>query len=148
MPRRFTGLWITELFTLMVVVVVVCAESVAATDNLSLIHILLTGVKALQAAATYTHGNLVVTIPYHGASEGSGRLVAELLDPEDNVLGRAERATGIGKGDGAWQVTIMPEKAIPFDEIIWQRLRIVASSDSGWSVSSCLLYTSFVGRKP
>jgi uncharacterized protein YfaS (alpha-2-macroglobulin family) len=84
---------------------------------------LLTGVQAQQAAATYTHGNLAVTIPYHGASKGSGRLVAELLDPEDNVLGRAERAADIGKGDGAWQVTIVPEKAIPFDEIIWQRLR-------------------------
>jgi hypothetical protein len=88
---------------------------------------LLTGVQAQQAAATYTHGNLSVTIPYHGASgssgRGSGKLVAELLDPEDNVLGRAERAAEIGKTDGAWQVTIVPEKAIPFDEIVWQRLR-------------------------
>jgi uncharacterized protein YfaS (alpha-2-macroglobulin family) len=84
---------------------------------------LLTGVQAQQAAATYTHGNLAVTIPYHGTSKGSGRLVAELLDPEDNVLGRVERAADISKGDGAWQVTIVPEKAIPFDEIIWQRLR-------------------------
>ena len=84
---------------------------------------LLTGVQAQQAAATYTHGNLAVTIPYHGASKGSGRLVAELLDPEGNVLGRVERAAEVGKNDGAWQVTIVPEKAIPFDEIIWQRLR-------------------------
>src|SRR5580704_17170339 len=80
---------------------------------------LLTGVQAQQAAATFAHGSLAVTIPYQGASKGSGRLVAELLDPEDNVLGRAERAVDIGKGDGAWQLTIVPEKAIPFDEIIW-----------------------------
>jgi hypothetical protein len=84
---------------------------------------LLTGVHAQQAAATFTHGNLAVTIPYRGASKGSGRLVAELLDPEDNVLGRVERAVDTGKGDGAWQVTIVPEKAIPFDEVVWERLR-------------------------
>jgi uncharacterized protein YfaS (alpha-2-macroglobulin family) len=83
----------------------------------------LTGVHAQQAAATFTHGNLAVTIPYRGASKGSGRLVAELLDPEDNVLGRVERAVDTGKGDGAWQVTIVPEKAIPFDEVVWERLR-------------------------
>ena len=84
---------------------------------------LLTGVQAENAAATYTRGNLAVTIPYHGASKGSGRLVAELLDPEDNVLGRTERGVDTGRGDGAWQVTIVPEKPIPFDEIVWQRLR-------------------------
>ena len=47
--------------------------------------------RAEQVAATYTHGNLSVTIPYHSAHAGSGRLVAEILDPEDHILGRAER---------------------------------------------------------
>ncbi len=84
---------------------------------------LFTHIPAQQAAATYTHGNLALAIPYHSESKASGRLVAELLDPEDKVLGRVERTVDIARGDGAWPVVIVPEKAIPFDEIIWQRLR-------------------------
>ena len=32
-----------------------------------------------QLAATYTHGNLSVTIPYHSSRSGRGRLVAEIV---------------------------------------------------------------------
>ena len=67
--------------------------------------------------------NLHVTIPYHSAQAGSGRLVAEILDPEDHVLGRAERTVEIAKGDGSWQQVIAPAKPIPYEEIIWQRTR-------------------------
>jgi A-macroglobulin TED domain/Alpha-2-macroglobulin family/Carboxypeptidase regulatory-like domain/MG2 domain/A-macroglobulin receptor binding domain/Alpha-2-macroglobulin bait region domain len=83
----------------------------------------LTHARAQQPAATYTHGNLSVTIPYHSAREGSGRLVAEILDPEDHVLGRVEHTVEIAKGDGLWQQVIAPEKPIPFEDIIWQRMR-------------------------
>jgi uncharacterized protein YfaS (alpha-2-macroglobulin family) len=83
----------------------------------------LTYARAQQPAATYTHGNLSVTIPYHSAREGYGRLVAEILDPEDHVLGRVERTVEIAKGDGSWQQVIAPEKPIPFEDIIWQRMR-------------------------
>jgi hypothetical protein len=79
--------------------------------------------RAQQPAATYMHGNLSVTIPYHSMREGSGRLIAEILDPEDNVLGRVERTVEIGKGDGSWRQVIAPEKRIPFEDIIWQRVR-------------------------
>ena len=83
----------------------------------------LTHAGAEQLAATYTHGNLHVTIPYHSAQAGSGKLVAEILDPEDHVLGRAERTVGIAKGDGSWQQVITPAKPIPYEDIIWQRIR-------------------------
>ena len=83
----------------------------------------LTYAGAEQLAATYTHGNLHVTIPYHSAQAGSGRLVAEILDPEDHVLGRAERTVEIAKGDGSWQQVIAPAKPIPYEDIIWQRMR-------------------------
>jgi hypothetical protein len=76
-----------------------------------------------QAAATYTHGSLSVTIPYHSVREGSGRLIAEILDPEDHVLGRVERKVNIANGDGSWQQIIIPEKPIPFEDIVWQRMR-------------------------
>ena len=74
-------------------------------------------------AATYTHGNLSVTIPYHSIRSGSGRLVAEIIDPEDHVIGRVEHTADIGTGDSSWQQVIKPEKPIPFEDIVWQRLR-------------------------
>jgi uncharacterized protein YfaS (alpha-2-macroglobulin family) len=76
-----------------------------------------------QLAATYTRGSLSITIPYHSARSGRGRLVAEIIDPEDHVLGRAERTADIGTGDSTWQQVIKPEKPIPFEDIVWQRLR-------------------------
>jgi hypothetical protein len=78
---------------------------------------------AQQLFATYTHGNLSVTVPYHSTREGAGRLTVEILDPEDNLLGRVERSVDIAKGEGSWQQTIIPEKPLPFEDIIWQRLR-------------------------
>jgi hypothetical protein len=76
-----------------------------------------------QLAATYTHGNLSVTIPYHSVHAGSGRFVTEILDPEDHVLGRVEHTADIGTGDGSWQQVIKPERPIAFEDIVWQRLR-------------------------
>jgi hypothetical protein len=74
--------------------------------------------------ATYSRGNLYLTLPYHSQHEGPGRLIAEILDPEDHVLGRAERADRVRQGDGSWlQLTITPPKQIPFDDIVWQRVR-------------------------
>ena len=79
--------------------------------------------RAQQPAATYAHGRLSVTIPYRSQHEGSGRLIAEILDPEDHTLGRIERNVTIGKDDGSWQEVITPDKPVAFDDIIWQRLR-------------------------
>ena len=79
--------------------------------------------EAQHPAATYTRGNLSVTIPYHSVHVGTGKLVTEILDPEDHVLGRAERSVEIANGDGLWQQVIVPEKPIPYDDIIWQRMR-------------------------
>jgi uncharacterized protein YfaS (alpha-2-macroglobulin family) len=76
-----------------------------------------------QLAATYTRGHLLVSIPYHSTRSGSGKLVAEMIDAEDHVLGRVERTTDISTGDGSWQQVIQPEKPLPFQDIIWQRLR-------------------------
>jgi hypothetical protein len=76
-----------------------------------------------QLAAVYTRGNLLVTIPYHSIHSGSGRLVAEIIDPEDQVLGRVERLADIGTGDSTWQQVIKPEKPLRFEDIVWQRLR-------------------------
>jgi hypothetical protein len=74
-------------------------------------------------AATYSHGKLSVTIPYTSSQDGSGKLTVEILDPESHSLGRVERNVEIRKGDGDWQETVASVDAIPFDEILWQRLR-------------------------
>ena len=79
--------------------------------------------RAQQPTATYTHGNLSVTLPYHSTRAGSGKLTAQILDPEDHILGQVERTVDIAKGDGAWQQVITPGKAISFEDIVWQRVR-------------------------
>ena len=62
-------------------------------------------------AATYSRGNLSVSIPYHSVRSGGGRLVTEILDPEDHVLGRAEHTVNASNGDGSWQQVIRPGEA-------------------------------------
>lgn len=89
-----------------------------------------------QPTATYTRGNLSISIPYHSTHEGSGRLIAEILDPEDHILGRVERAVDIAKGDGAWQQVITPEKAISFEDVVWQRLRYRFEYNDGDNLSA------------
>ena len=74
-------------------------------------------------AATFRHGVLSLAIPYHGARTGSGKLIAEIVDPEERVLGRAERAVDIANGDGTWQQSIAPAKPIAFEDLVWQRVR-------------------------
>ena len=74
-------------------------------------------------AATFRHGVLLVAIPYHGARPGSGKLVTEIVDPEDHVLGRTERPVEIAQSDGAWQQSIAPAKPIAFEDLVWQRVR-------------------------
>ena len=80
-------------------------------------------VQAQQTAATYAHGRLSVTIPYHATSRGSGKLVAELLDPEGHVLGHSESEADVAIGGGSWQQVIVPDQPIAFEDVIWQRLR-------------------------
>ena len=83
----------------------------------------LTHTQAQPLSATYTRGTLSVTIPYRSTRKASGKLIAEILDPEDHVLGHSERNLDIDKGDGSWQQSITPDQPIAFEDIIWQRIR-------------------------
>jgi hypothetical protein len=78
---------------------------------------------AAPSSATFTHGVLSVAIPYHGARPGSGRLITEIVDPEEDILGRVERPVDITNNDGAWQESIVPAKRIAFEDLVWQRVR-------------------------
>ncbi len=73
--------------------------------------------------ATYAHGVLHVTIPYRGAETGSGRLTVEVLDPEDDVLGRAQRDLEVNASAGRWKEEIRLEKPLSLEDLVWHRLR-------------------------
>jgi A-macroglobulin TED domain/Alpha-2-macroglobulin family/Carboxypeptidase regulatory-like domain/MG2 domain/A-macroglobulin receptor binding domain/Alpha-2-macroglobulin bait region domain/Macroglobulin domain MG3 len=84
-------------------------------------------IHSTQAAAslsvTYVHGILRCTIPYHATEPGAGRLTIEVLDPEDNVLGRTEHQLGVSQGNSQWNETVKLDKPLALDELVWQRLR-------------------------
>jgi uncharacterized protein YfaS (alpha-2-macroglobulin family) len=79
--------------------------------------------RANTALVTYTRGILNVTIPYHSAHSGGGKLTVEVLDPEDRVLGRAETQVSMGEGDDRWQEKIRLDKSLGVDDLVWHRLR-------------------------
>src|SRR6202023_1446332 len=72
--------------------------------------------------ATYSRGVLHVAIPYSAAHGGAGQLIVEVLDPEDQVLGRMQRSAEIAEGKGRWQAEIKLDKPLPLDEVVWDRM--------------------------
>jgi uncharacterized protein YfaS (alpha-2-macroglobulin family) len=86
---------------------------------------------APSTVATYSHGVLHLSIPYQAARAGAGQLTLEVLDPEDNVLGRAERHVEVAEGQGRWQDTIKLEKPLPLDDLVWHRVRYRFEYDGG-----------------
>jgi uncharacterized protein YfaS (alpha-2-macroglobulin family) len=73
--------------------------------------------------ATYRSDRLSLSIPYHGARAGSGKLTVEILDPEDQILGRAERTVSTVEGGGAWQVDVKTRESLPLEDLVWERIR-------------------------
>jgi len=71
-------------------------------------------------AATYAHGSLALTIPYHADHPGPGTLTTEILDPEDHVVAASERTIETKQGDGIWQQSIPTN--LPYEDLIWQRI--------------------------
>jgi len=74
-------------------------------------------------AVTYSHGTVRVSIPYAERHAGAGQLTIEVLDPDDQVLGRLEQHVAVGAGKGHWQEDLKLAKPMPIDELAWQRLR-------------------------
>ena len=73
-------------------------------------------------AATYSHGSLHLTIPYQASSAGTGRLIVEVLDPDDHVLGHAEQQLSVSTGPGRWKDEIKLAKSLPLEDLIWHRV--------------------------
>ena len=73
--------------------------------------------------ATYSKSALAVTVPYHAPRAGRGRLVVEILDPEDRVLGRVEQSVDVVRGDGSLRQEVKFSQPLPFEDVVWERLR-------------------------
>lgn len=74
-------------------------------------------------SVTYSNGTLHLAIPYDANQPGSGQLTMEVLDPEDQVLGRAERRVDVVRGTGLWREEIKLKKSVSLDELGWHRMR-------------------------
>ena len=85
--------------------------------------------------ATYTHGILDLTIPYHAVHAGSGQLIVEVLDPEDKVLGRVDRRVDIQQANGNWRDKIKLARPLPNDELVWDRVRYRFEYNDGTTAS-------------
>ena len=107
-PSRF---WLLLLPVLLAITSVVTVQQFQAASG------------ELAASATYVHGVLDLNIPYHAAQSGSGKLTVEVLDPEDQVLARAERAVAALEGKGHWRERVSLAKPLPIDELVWHRVR-------------------------
>ena len=75
------------------------------------------------AVVTYTRGVLHVAIPYDAPHAGGGQLTVEVLDPEDQVLGRTGHHAGVAQGSGRWQEDIRLAKAPSIEDLVWHRVR-------------------------
>ena len=107
-----SGFWLVSLAALLIfaaVALVVGPPFYAANGEL--------------AAATYSHGVLHVTIPYRATHAGAGQLIMEVVDPEDKVLGRAERHVEVADGKGRWQEEIKLATPLALDDLVWHRVR-------------------------
>src|SRR5579863_9295918 len=74
-------------------------------------------------SATYVHGVLRVSIPYDAPRAGEGTLRVEILDPEDVPIASVDRHGDANSGQGIWNREFVMPQNVPFDELVWHRLR-------------------------
>src|ERR1700675_1952189 len=73
--------------------------------------------------ATYSQGLLRVTIPYQALHAGAGQFTVEVLNPEDQVLGRTGQRVEVTEWRGQLQGEIKLEKPLAVDDLVWHRVR-------------------------
>jgi uncharacterized protein YfaS (alpha-2-macroglobulin family) len=115
-PPRFWLIFIPTLLTIAAIVAVQDFQA-AGRDH--------------AASAIYSHGVLHLTLPYVAAVPGRGQLTAEILDPEDHILGSAQRAFEIAGGKGLWHQQIKLSKPLATDELVWERVRYRFKYENG-----------------
>src|ERR1700739_2830291 len=71
---------------------------------------------------TYSGGVLHVDVPYLIDRTGPGSLTLEVLDPEDQVVGRAERHVEVARQQGQWRDDVPLTKPLALEDLAWHRL--------------------------
>ena len=79
--------------------------------------------RAQSLSATWARGRLSLNIPGHALHAGAGRLAVQLLDPAGKVLAEAERPADAAAGDIAWTQDLTIPSSLPFDDLVWERVR-------------------------
>jgi uncharacterized protein YfaS (alpha-2-macroglobulin family) len=79
--------------------------------------------KTISVSAAYVHGALRVSIPYRAPQTGEGRLLVEVLDPENRSVASIAGHADASAGQGFWTRELVLPKNLPFDELVWHRLR-------------------------
>jgi uncharacterized protein YfaS (alpha-2-macroglobulin family) len=79
--------------------------------------------ETFSVSAAYVHGALRVSIPYRAPRNGQGSLLVEVLDPEDRPAARTDGHADANAGQGFWNRELVLPKSLPFDELVWHRLR-------------------------
>src|SRR5258708_39323194 len=74
-------------------------------------------------SATFAHGVLRVSIPYQAQQTSEGRLLVEVLDPEDRPAVTIDGHADANAGQGSWNRELALPRNLPFDELVWHRLR-------------------------
>jgi len=72
---------------------------------------------------TYSGGVLHVDVPYRVDATGPGSLTLEVLDPEDQVVGHAERHVEVARQQGQWREDVPLAKPLALEDLAWHRLR-------------------------
>lgn len=83
---------------------------------------LLVFAQTAQPSVTYSRGVLHANISYDAPHRGAGQLTVEVLDPNDQVLGHAQRQITLTAGKGAWQQDLKLTKELSTDDLVWHRL--------------------------
>ncbi len=110
---KSSGFWLSFTVAVLIVAAVATLESFQLAP----------AANSASAAVTYSRGTLRLSIPYDLPHGGSGQLTAEVLDPEDQILGRSEWPVEVHAGKGSWQEDLRLAKVAGTDDLVWNRLR-------------------------
>ena len=75
------------------------------------------------AVATYSQGMLRLTVPYQALHAGTGEFIVEVLNPEDQPIGRAEQRIKITTRRGQLQSEVRLDTPLAVDDLVWHRVR-------------------------
>ncbi len=73
--------------------------------------------------ATYSQGRVASHHSLRALRAGAGLFTVEVLNPEDQVMGRAEQQVEVTARNGQLQSEVKLEKPLAVDDLVWHRVR-------------------------